>query len=286
MNTFGSYLLPPSTCDSADDADKMQSLFPHPQTPLPIEPTYTDLTPSQSESAPPSVPSGTSADSHNPMSMFYALDSITQLWDRFLQDNTKGRNSNFHVTDYHIVCAVSPYFMLHPTKPSTWFITWPGTAEKDNPSGMSRLITVTLLHLEDFSVCTHTHTVEFHVYHCILGLPFLCQDGYTFYYFNPHVFTCDTIPCTEDPVTTLITITDYYVTQAGQYLPIQANTFNQIMVPGYPNLAKPPCHNWEYREEEEEQKEQEVKFDWFSSSEDNIREEVARILKEREFGSD
>jgi hypothetical protein len=54
------------------------------------------------------------------------------------------------------------------------------------------------------------------------------------------------------------------------------------MVPGYPNLTKPPCHIWEYREEE--QKEQEVKFDWFSSSEDDIREEVARILKERESG--
>ena len=55
------------------------------------------------------------------------------------------------------------------------------------------------------------------------------------------------------------------------------------MVPGYPNLAKPPRHIWEYREEEE-QKEQEVKFDWFSSSEDDIREEVARILKKRESG--
>jgi hypothetical protein len=51
------------------------------------------------------------------------------------------------------------------------------------------------------------------------------------------------------------------------------------MVPGYPNLAKPPRRIWEYREEQEEQKEQEVKFDWFSSSEDDIREEVARILR-------
>jgi len=35
----------------------------------------------------------------------------------------------------------------------------------------------------------------------------------------------------------------------------------------------------------EEQKELEVRFDRFSSSEDDIREEVARILKEREHGS-
>jgi hypothetical protein len=166
--------------------------------------------------------------------------------------------------------------MRHPTKPSAWFITWPGSAEKDNLSGMSRLITGTLLHLEDLSVCVHTNTVEFHVYHCVLGLPFLRQGGYTFYHSNPHVLSHETIPRTEHLVTTIITIPDYQVTEAGWYLSIQANTFNQEMVLGYPNLARPPCHIWEYMEE---QKELEVKFDWFSSSKDNIREEVARILK-------
>ena len=60
--------------------------------------------------------------------------------------------------------------------------------------------------------------------------------------------------------------------------------FNQIMIPGYPNLAKPPRHIWEYMEEEEEEKKQE-KFDWFTSSEDNIREEVTRILEERKSKS-
>jgi hypothetical protein len=284
MNTFGSYLLPPSTCDSANNADKMQSLFPRPQTPLPTELSCTDLTSFHSESVPPSVPTGTSANSLNPMLMFYTSDSVTQLWNHFLQDNTKGRNGNFHVADCHVVCTISPYFMPHPTKLSAWFITWPGTAGKDNPSGMSRLITGTPLHLEDLSVCAHTHTLEFHVYHCILGLPFLRQGGYTFYYTNHHVLTCETIPHAEDPVTTIVAIPDYHTTEVGQYLSIQANTFNQVMVPGYPNLAKPPRHIWEYREEEE-QKEQEVKFDWFSSSEDNIREEVARILKERESRS-
>jgi hypothetical protein len=94
------------------------------------------------------------------MSMFYATVSIIQLWDSFLQDNAKGRNGNFIVTDYHVIRAVSPYYMLHPTKPSAWFVTWPGTAGKDNPSGMSRSITGTLLCLEDSSVCTYTHALE------------------------------------------------------------------------------------------------------------------------------
>jgi hypothetical protein len=133
-------------------------------------------------------------------------------------------------------------------------------------------------------MCVHTHTVVFHVYYCILGLPFLHQGGYTFYYFNPYVFTCETIPCAEDPVTTIIAIPDYHTTKVSQYLSILANIFNQVMVPGYLNLTKPPHHIWEYRKEEEEQKDQEVKFDWFSSSKDDIREEVARILKARESG--
>jgi hypothetical protein len=58
--------------------------------------------------------------------------------------------------------------------------------------------------------------------------------------------------------------------------------FNQEMVPGYPNLARPSHRIWEYMEE---QKELEVKFDWFSSSEDDIKVEVARILEERELRS-
>jgi hypothetical protein len=122
---------------------------------------------------------------------------------------------------------------------------------------------------------------NFHVYHCILGLPFLCQGGYTFHHSNPHILSCETIPRAENPVTTIITIPDYHITEAGWYFTIQANTFNQEMVLGYPNLARPSRCIWEYMEE---QKEKEVKFDWFSSSEDDIREEVARILKERESG--
>jgi hypothetical protein len=48
--------------------------------------------------------------------------------------------------------------------------------------------------------------------------------------------SCETIPCAEDPVTTIITIPDYHVTEAGWYLSIQANMFNQEMVPGYPMI--------------------------------------------------
>ncbi|KIM72824.1 hypothetical protein PILCRDRAFT_15752 [Piloderma croceum F 1598] len=49
MSTFDSYLLPPSTLDSANDVDDSRFLFQCPQTPLPTEPTYTDLTPSHLE---------------------------------------------------------------------------------------------------------------------------------------------------------------------------------------------------------------------------------------------
>jgi len=240
MNTFGSYLLPPYTCDSAKDADEMQALFEHPQMdPLPTEPTYTNLTPSHSESALPTVLTGTLTSPLNPMSMFHASKGVSEVWDHFLQKNAQGRNSVFHVADYYLVCAISPYFMLHPTEPNTWFITRPGTAGKDNPSAMSRLIMGTPLHLEDISVCTHTSALEFHIYHCVLGLPFLCQGVYTFYYTNPHIFTCETIPRSEDPVSTIIAIPDYHTSEAGWHLSIQPNTFNQIIVPGYLILPSP-----------------------------------------------
>ena len=51
---------------------------------------------------------------------------------------------------------------------------------------------------------------------------------------------------------------------------------------GYPNLARPPRRLWEHKREEEKK---EKKFDWFTSSEDDIREEVASLLKARELGS-
>jgi hypothetical protein len=118
MNSFGSYLLPPSTHNTVDNADEMQALFPHPQTQLPTELPCTDLTLFHSESAPPTVPTGTLAEPYNPMLMFYATVGVVQIWDRFLQDNAKGRSGSFHVTEYHVVRTVSPYFMWHPTKPS------------------------------------------------------------------------------------------------------------------------------------------------------------------------
>jgi hypothetical protein len=37
--------------------------------------------------------------------------------------------------------------------------------------------------------------------------------------------------------------------------------------------------------EEEEPKKQEVKFDWFTSNEDEIRKEAARLMEERKLGS-
>jgi hypothetical protein len=284
MNTFRSYLLPPYSRESANDADEMKALFEHSQTPLPDEPTCIDLTPSHLESALPIKLTRAPTNPRNPMSMFHASKGVTAVWDHFLQNNAQGRNGNLHVGDYYVIRAVSPYFMLRPTDPSAWFTPGPGIAGKEDPSGMSRLVTGTPLRLEDLSVCVNTNAAEFHVYHCILGLPFLRQGGYTFFHSDPHVFTRDTIPRAEDPISTIIAIPDYLAAEAGRHLDIEPNTFNQIMVPGYPNLAKPPRRVWEYMEEEEPKK-QEVKFDWFTSNEDEIRKEAARLMEERKLGS-
>ena len=282
MNTFSSYLLPPYSRKSADDADEMKALFERSQTPSPPEPTYVDLTPFHLESALPTNITRAPTNMRNPMSMFHASKGVTAVWDHFLQNNAQGRNGNLHVGDYYVIRAVSPYFMLRPTNPSAWFIPGPGIAGKDDPSGMSRLITGTPLRLEDFAVCTHTGAKEFHIYHCVLGLLFLCQGGYTFYHTNPHVFSRETIPHAEDPASTIVAIPDYHTSEAGRFLTIQPNTFNQEMVPGHPNLARPPRRIWEHRGEEEKKQE---KFDWFTGSEDDIREEVTRSLEERKSKS-
>jgi len=129
MNTFSSYLLPPYSHDSANDADEMKALFERPQTPLPVEPTYTDLTQFHLESVFPTKLTRAPTNLRDPMSMFYTSKGVTEVWDHFLQNNTQGWNGNFHVADYYVICAVSPYFMLRPTEPSTWFI--PGDTSSD-----------------------------------------------------------------------------------------------------------------------------------------------------------
>ncbi|KIM71261.1 hypothetical protein PILCRDRAFT_17225 [Piloderma croceum F 1598] len=218
------------------------------------------------------VLSGSPTDLINPMSMFYASEGVAKVWDNFLQMNAKGRNGGFHAKDYYVVRTVSPYFMLDPTEPGAWFITWPGTAGKDNPSGMSRLITGTPLCLEDVSwACVSTSdTLE-----CVDIEIVEDRRGPVRYRDIGWVIIVGF-------VSTIIAIPDYHTTETGRYLTIQPNTFNQEMVPGYPNLARPPRHLWEYRREEEKKEE---KFDWFTSSKDDIRMEVANILKARELGS-
>jgi hypothetical protein len=106
----------------------------------PAEATYTDLTPFHDLVPKPSKKRYL-ADVLEPMSMYGATSGIIDMWNRLLQDHAKEPGDRLSATDYTIVEAVSPYYILRPTSISAWFITKPGLAGRNNPSRESRLTT-------------------------------------------------------------------------------------------------------------------------------------------------
>jgi hypothetical protein len=164
--------------------------------------------------------------------------------------------------------------------PSAWFITWPGTAGKDNPSGMSRLITGTPLRLEDISVL-HTR-VLWNSTSTTVSLDSLPSPRWLhFLLHQPSCLYRETIPRAEDPVSTIVAIPDYHTTEAGRSSPFSQTPLIRKWCRGILILQDPLVASGNAGKRR--RKEQE-KFDWFTSSEDDIREEAARILKERRLG--
>jgi hypothetical protein len=129
--------------------------------------------------------------------------------------------------DYTIVEAVSPHLMLHPTSTSAWFITEPGLAEKNNPSGESRLTTGIVLCLKDRNVTSKTSCTEFHIYYCHLGAPIFCEGEYTFYSTKEYLFSQKYFPCVNTPISTTVAVPDFHTHKEGCYLSIQLNKFGQ-----------------------------------------------------------
>jgi len=206
-----------------------------------------------------------------PMSMHGAMPGIMDMWNRLLQDHTKEAGDCLHARDYIVVEAVSPYYPLHPTSASAWFVTEPGLAGRNSPSGESRLTTGVALCLEDHTVTSKTNS-EFHVYYCRLGVPISREGGFTFYSTKEHFFSREYFPCVDTPVSTIVAIPNYHTHKEGRYLSIQPNMFGQRMVSGYSNLVLPPLHAWEKEEEKEEDRlKLMVGFDWYLNQEEVIK---------------
>jgi len=122
-----------------------------PSSATPDKATFTDLTPLHKLHSDPSMKRYL-VDMLEPMSMHGATPGIVDMWNRLLQDHTKEAGDRLHARDYIIVEAVSPYYPLHPTSASAWFVTEPGLAGRNSPSGESRLTTGVALCLKDRTV--------------------------------------------------------------------------------------------------------------------------------------
>jgi hypothetical protein len=272
MNLDPYFALVKASAEASQESPPLAITRPNsPFSEAPTKATYSDLTLFHNLVPKPSKKRYL-ADVLEPMSMYGATSGIIDMWNRLLQDHAKEPGDRLSATDYTIVEAVSPYYILRPTSISAWFITEPGLAGRNNPSGESRLTTGIALCLEDRSVTSKTHGTEFHVYYCRLGIPLFREGGYTFYSTKEHFFSQRYLPCAATPISTIVAVPDYHTREEGRYLSVQPNTFGQRMVPGYSNLALPPLRTWEKEEEKEKDTlKPMVGFDWYANQEEAIK---------------
>jgi hypothetical protein len=177
MNLDPYFALVKASAEASQEFPPLAITRPNsPSSEPPAEATYSDLTLFHNLVPKPSKKRYL-ADVLEPMSMYGATSGIIDMWNRLLQDHAKEPGDRLSATDYTIVEAVSPYYILRPTSISAWFITEPGLAGRNNPSGESRLTTGIALCLEDRSVTSKTHGTEFHIYYCRLGTPSFVREG-------------------------------------------------------------------------------------------------------------
>jgi hypothetical protein len=126
-----------------------------------------------------------------------------------------------------------------------------------------------------------------------LTKPIRRDQGYVIYKFTSDLFLRFHTPQPEKPPTNLIAIPEFHADNEAAHLTTQEATFHQRVLEK--DYAIAPLRTWDrdpfstaplknmtwYNREDEP----EVRVDWFTSSEDDIREEVARILKEKESKS-
>jgi hypothetical protein len=148
MNLNPYFALVKASAEASQESPPLEITQPNsPFSEAPAKATYTDLTPFHNL-APKPLMKRYLTDVLEPMSMYGAISGIIDMWNRLLQDHAKDPGDRLSATDYTIVEAVSPYYILCPTSTSAWFITEPGLAGRNNPSRESRLTTGITLCLE------------------------------------------------------------------------------------------------------------------------------------------
>ena len=135
-------------------------------------------------------------------------------------------------------------------------------------------------------------TEEYSTHYIHLTKLICCDRGYVIYKFTSDLFSCFHTSQPAKPTTNLVVIPEFHASDEAAHLITQE--FHQRVLEEDYTIT--PFHTWDrdpisivplknmtwYNEKEMEP---EVRVDWFMSSEDDIREEVVRILKVKESGS-
>ena len=257
-----------------------------PSTPLPGDSADTNLTSPLSP-----VPADLDAPPYE--EKLFPSTEVEQLWDRILQTSLTEDNGGLHASDYPVVQAVSPFYIKFPTRPCAWFIVEPGHVGRVYPSDVTKLKSGAALRLEDRTISINMLTEERPIHYIRLIKPIRRDQGYVIYEFTSDLFSRFSTPQPEKPPTNLVAIPEFHADDEAAHLITQGATFHQrVLEKDYAiaplrtwdrgPFATTPLKNmtWWNREDEPE-----ARIDWFTSSEDDIREEVARILREKETKS-
>ncbi|KIM71186.1 hypothetical protein PILCRDRAFT_17297 [Piloderma croceum F 1598] len=217
----------------------------------------------------------------------YPSINIEIMWNRVLQTNLKEDN---------VESPVSPLYVkdtLCPNRVGAWFMVRSGRLGRAYPSDETRLRSGVALRLEDRSISIHMLTDECPIHYIHLKKPIRRERGYVFYEFISDLYSHFRTPQPTKPPTNLIAIPIFHASDEAAHLNVQEATFHQQVLEEDYVIA--PLRTWDkdpltlslekqtwFKQKEPRPRE---KFDWFTSSEDNIRAEVAQILKAKESGS-
>ncbi|KIM79391.1 hypothetical protein PILCRDRAFT_10511 [Piloderma croceum F 1598] len=232
----------------------------HPSTLLPGNSADTDSA-SPQDNPSPLAPVLTDLDPSLNDEKLYSSAEIEWLWDRILQTNLTEDNSGLHASDYHVVQAVNLFYIKFPTRPCAWFIIDPGYFGRAYSSDKTKPKSGAVLHLEDRTISTNMLTEEYSTHYIHLTKPTCCDSH---------------LP-TLSPSQNSMPVTKHQRVLKEDYTITPLRTWDRD--PFY----MMPLKNMTWYDEKET--EPEVRVDWFTSSEDDIREEVVRILKAKESGS-
>ena len=113
--------------------------------------------------------------------------------------------------------------------------------------------------------------------------PISCNKGYVIYEFTSDLFSRFRTPQPAKPPTNLVAIPKFHAHDEATHLIMQEATYHQQVLEV--DYALPPLRTWDRDLFATPPGYTEMRFDWFTSSEDNIRKEVTNLLMRRETGS-